>query len=94
MEGFEKNNESAESISDWKELKEHAHEQADGHISRIDGYTEMEPEEKISALDVLLTELSEKNVNRYIAREVSLRREQIKELSRHSARMAELGVTV
>lgn len=93
MEGFLKSAEQREEISNWRELKEQAVAAADARILNIEGFNTMSSEEKVWALDVLLDELSEDNENRYIAREVALRGEQLKEVVRHSVRMAELGVT-
>ncbi len=94
MEKFPMSNESMEGVSDWRELRKNAFTSADTYISKIDGFAEMDFKGKILALDTLIDQLSDSNENRYIAREVGIRREQMKEVLRHTERMLDLGATI
>lgn len=91
--GF-KNTERAEAPSNWRELKEEAPKQAAVRIEEIEGFSEMNAQEQMDALDTLIEELSKNNEHRYVAREISIRREQIRENDRHEKRMIELGIVV
>lgn len=94
MEGFSNKAESVESITDWRELKEVAPQEAKKLLSRIDGYETMEPHEKMSAVASLIEELfKEGNHNRYIANELAREHLRVEEMDRHTRRMSQLGIS-
>jgi hypothetical protein len=90
MEGLKNSVEQQEERS-WEQLKADSEAEAKKLISGILGYEDMTSAEKISALHFLLHDLAHDNANRFVCEVISKELSKQTELSRHSARMSELG---
>lgn len=79
-----------ESLSDWRELREAAPQQASGLISEIVGFETMEADDQIEALKNVLLDLQSDNQNRFVAEAVAVQLSIIIENERFSNRIAQL----
>ena len=96
MEGVSTSFESLEAGADWRERKAEASMKAHEYVAHIEGFDDMDAQEKIAALTTLREQLEDEGDNgkRFIVAEIARLCEVEKATHEYAKLMARLGVTV